>query len=386
MDMDSLKEAPKRNIRYSKLKQWVALLLEFLFVPATWVCRRSKNEECVRKILLIEPFMLGDAAFLSVMIAPLKSRFPEAEIHLLIQPKCAALYADDERVDKIHAYHMPWVARRGESGNRWLQFFQAVWRLRCEKIDMAIDVRGEVRSQIVMALAGIPRRVGFVNYLCSNMVIKGRLLTENAGLLPLQHRIHTCLDLCEYLGCEVDRQKWLPHAAQRKIPVPERILIHTGGGGKFKCWPSDRWAALLNLIHEYIDTEVVLVGMESEHAQNRKIAEMTHFDPEVKTTSLVELQKEIEESDLLICLDSAPLHLAVLRMKPVLALFGAGVIWLYRPISPGSRIVHHQDRFECAPCAGDVCGKDLEAACMLSITVDDVFTVLRTSLKVVERR
>jgi ADP-heptose:LPS heptosyltransferase len=319
--------------------------------------------------------MLGDASFLSVMLDPLKERYPHAEIHLLIQEKCAVLYRNDPRVAKIHACHLPWIDRRGEGASRWSQLLRTVFVLRKEKIDMAMDVRGEIRSQILMVLAGIPKRVGFINYLCSNMVIKGRLLTDNAGELPLQHRIHTCLDLCELVGCRVDRSGWLPSATGCSPLQLKRILVHTGAGGFLRVWPVERWAALLDRIRSSCDADIRLVGSQSEVSRNRAIAGRASFDLPVLTTSLAQLMEEIEAADLVICLDSAPLHLAVLKSKPVLALFGPGPTWLYQPISPGSRIVHHQERFECAPCTQDKCVQPVESACMLAIGVDEVHEV-----------
>jgi len=373
--MNEMIRPPKRNIPYSKMKQRLAVLLELAAFPLVLFCRRANPAGGIRKIVLVEPFMLGDASFLSVMLDPLKARFPAAEIHLFIQPKCAVLYQEDPRVAQIHAYHMPWIDQRGQAGNRWLQFFKAVVNLRREKIDLAIDVRGEVRSQILMVSAGIPRRAGFINYLCSDMEIKGRLLSDNAGMLPLQHRIHTCLDLCALVGCPVDHSEWLPHAAQKCIPSPERVLVHTGAGGFLRVWPVDRWAALLQKIQQRTGCSVILAGAPQDAARNKQISEESGFSPEVKTTSFPGLLTEIDAADLLICLDSAPLHLAVLRHKPVLALFGPGPTWLYEPVSVGSRVVHHQERFNCAPCPQQVCSQETEAACMLAIRVDDVFNV-----------
>ncbi len=374
-----MQEPPSRNIPYSAKKRRMALLSEWLAVPCTWICRRAGREPS--KILLVEPFMLGDASFLTVMLDPLKARFPHAELHLLIQPKCAPLYQADPRVAKIHAYHMPWIQQRGEGSRRWNHFLRAVMALRRERIDMAIDVRGEVRSQILAVLAGIPQRVGFVNYLCSNMVVRGRLLTHNAGMLPLQHRIHTCLDLCEQAGCTVDRSSWLPFAADRKIACPQRIMVHTGAGGGLRAWPTDRWGLLLAHLHDLCDARFILVGTQVEAAQNHTIARQAGFGVEVRITPGIEdLLREIEACDLLICLDSAPLHFAVLRRKPVLALFGPGPAQLYRPISPGSRIVHHQELYPCAPCAQQRCVQPVEAACMKAITVQEVVDAFRSMI------
>ena len=364
---------PKRNIPYSKAKRILAHLLEVAAVPFLLFCRKSDSN--VRKILLIEPFMLGDASFLSVMLDPLKARYPEAEIHLLIQSKCAALYENDPRAAKIHAFHMPWIDQRGQTANRWVQLVKAIIALRRERIDLALDVRGEVRSQILIVLAGIPRRAGFVNYLCSEMVIKGRLLTESAGKLPLQHRIHTCLDLCELVGCKTNRSVWLPIAAQKRIPTPKRILVHTGAGGFLRDWPEDRWVQLLRKIHRGCGAEIVFVGTSSEFPKNQRIVQRGGLGFKVQITSLDELMNEIDAADLMICLDSAPLHLAVLQKKPVLALFGPGPAWLYEPISPGSRLVHYQKNFTCAPCAQKVCVQPVQSACMLAISVANVFEI-----------
>lgn len=365
---------------YSPLRVFVARALELLFTPVAWLANRRRDGD-VRRILILEPFVLGDAALLAVLLAPLKRRFPGAEIHLLVQPLSAELFSRDSRVTRAHGFVFPWARRRRKADPRypWAAMFRFVRELRALRFDIGIDTRGEVRSQILMLLAGCRRRVGFTNYLCSNMTIRGRLLTDNIGDVPLQHRAQINLALCAALGCTVDRENFLP-ALEWPAPGPREgftVLVHTGAGWEFKLWPEAHWAELIRRMAGELPVRIRVAGAPDERPRLDAIrARVGDGCATFVITSLPELVAEINACDLMIALDSGPMNIATMLGRPVVALFGPGIVPMYAPASRGSCVVHRQAEYACAPCAQRHCIHP-DHNCVASITVDEVLARVR---------
>lgn len=377
-------------LRYPLHSRLAARLLEWLFWPRAALLPRPAADAPVRKMLIVEPFNLGDAASLSVLLDPLRARFPDAAIHLLVKRAGADLYRDDPRVQRVHEMEFPWARRQGKARlnlHDLRAFRELLRRLRAERFDLGIDTRGEVRNQAIMAWIGCGRRLGFTNYLGSNMHIRGLLLTDSAGCIPPAPRAHMNLALVGLLGCDTQLRLPALHAEAQPPPRPGRyrVLLHTGAGWRFKLWPEARWAELADAMLDAYDIDLRLVGDAGEEVALRAIAGASRHHPPITVTTLPGLLGELAAADLLVCLDSGPMHLAALLDRPTVALFGPGYLAVWQP--PGGRgaVVHRQREFACAPCLQKRCihpGHN----CMDALSVAEVLAAVRRQIPAALRR
>jgi ADP-heptose:LPS heptosyltransferase len=340
-------------VRYPAWKVAAARLAEIAVWPLAAMAPPPRGLDAVRRILIFEPFRLGDAALLHGMFGPLRDRFPRAEIHLLLDPCAAALYAGHADVACIHACPFPWVNSPGARAG-WGEAFRFLRGLRGLRFDLGIDPRGDVRSQAALALAGCAARAGFTNYLASNVRIRGTLLTRNAGDLPLMHRVALHDAVLALLGC---RPADAPVRIQRRAADGRvRVVISTGAGWTFRLWPEDRWAEVLRWLADRPGVEIRLIGTAEELPRLNRIRTAAGVDVAACVTDLPALLGELESADLVVCPDSAVMHLASEWFGlPVLALFGPGVVPLYRPRSSGSVVFDAQRDYPCAPCTQQRC-------------------------------
>lgn len=352
-------QAETAALRYPLRSRLAARALECLFLPRAALLRRAEPGAPIRRILIVEPFNLGDAATLAVMLDPLRERFPGAEIHLLVKRAGALLFRGDPRVQRIHEIEFPWARREGKLRLRprdVAAFRDLLARLRAERYDLGIDARGEVRNQALMVWIGCRRRLGFTNYLGSNMHIRGWLLTDSAGRIPAAPRALMNLALIGTLGC--DTRLRLPALAAQPLPRAGetfRVALHTGAGWRFKLWPEERWAALADALLDTYRIDLCLLGDAVEEERLRRIAALTRHRPPVRITDLDELLSELASTDLLVCLDSGPMHLAALLDRPTVALFGPGYLPVWQPAGSRATVIHRQDAFPCAPCLQKRC-------------------------------
>ena len=112
------------------------------------------------------------------MIAELRAAYPEATIDVLASPSNHEVFEADPHVNRVQVAERTWFERRPE---RW-GLVTAVWKLgrslREHRYDLGIDVRGDVLSVLVLALARVPRRVGW------SMGGGSFLLTDVAAWIP----------------------------------------------------------------------------------------------------------------------------------------------------------------------------------------------------------
>jgi ADP-heptose:LPS heptosyltransferase len=140
---------------------------------------------------------------------------------------------------------------------------------------------------------------------------------------------------------------------QKRKKIRPSLLLHTGGGWKYRWWPNDRWRALIQKLKAEGDWELgILVGPGDEE----QVAQITrNLQIAVETPKVKDLLKLVQEYDLFVGTDSGPLHLAVLSGIPAVDLMGPGDPVLWAP-PPGTGILL-QDvlDYDCHPCIQKKC-------------------------------
>jgi ADP-heptose:LPS heptosyltransferase len=368
---------PLQGLKYPRFAVILSRLLELLFTPLAFLTKKPTRNLQPRRILIVEPFNLGDLISLSVMLDPLRRRFATAEIHLLVKPAGKTLYKNDQRIAMIHSFEFPWTSREKKfllGRIQILALIKMIRKLRNLAFDIGIDTRGDIRSQILMVVLGCRIRAGFTNYLCSNLKIRGFLLSDNAGHLPPQQRCLINLAVLRVLGCENAEPRLRPISLRKSkdISKPLRVLCHPGAGWVYRLWKADRWATLIGKILESFDAEILVAGNKTDLALLEEIRSQVSGTVAFVSTSLEELQAFIQGADLMVCLDSGPMHIAAACDLPLVALFGPGFKEIWKPYSFSSCIIDHQDLYPCAPCLQKRCVLP-DANCMDAITPEEVF-------------
>ena len=188
--------------------------------------RPARPVTAPRRILVVQLDHMGDAVLTSPLLALLRTAYPEAQIDVLASPSNREVFEADPHVDRVRLATRTWFERRRGS---WA-LGTAVWALgrslRDGHYDLGIDVRGDILTVVVLALAGIPRRLGWA------MGGGGFLLTDVARWVPGRHEVDSRLALLERLGLPVEG--------------PARVVVHVTDqdrvavGGRLRgAWPDE---------------------------------------------------------------------------------------------------------------------------------------------------
>ncbi|MDR3636726.1 MAG: glycosyltransferase family 9 protein, partial [Isosphaeraceae bacterium] len=206
--------------RYSKWR-WRVLVRAFDTVGSAgmWAWRLARPPRTVaspRRILVVQLDHLGDAVLTSPLLERLRAAYPAAAIDVLASPGNREVFEADPNIRHVHVAARSWFDRR----RGHVALASAVWQLgvslRRERYDLGIDVRGDVLSVLVLALAGIPRRLGWA------MGGGGFLLTDVAPWVAGRHEVASRLALVERLGIHDDEP------ARVSVPVSDDDGIRVG--------------------------------------------------------------------------------------------------------------------------------------------------------------
>ena len=373
----------KRNVISSKLLEIVSFILYRIF---SLLKLKNKDRYEIDNILIIEPFQMGDVISLSVMIEPLKKKFPQSSVFILTQRKNKDVFEFDKSISVITS-EFPWSDyEKNWNLKRYIRLLKDIISYRKLKISIGIDPRGDVRSQAILLSLGCRQRIGYTNYVNSNVNIKGLLLTNKARRPSSEHRYDWNANLLFSLGIENVFPLNFPtikinssnndHEKNKKL-----VLIHPGAGWVYRQWPLNNWARLIKRIYEDLNIRVCVIGGENEKNILNKIKNLINNSKiEFKITDYKELINYIKAADLFLCLDSGPMNLAVCMHKSVIALFGPGDSTIWKPYTSKSYYIHKKESFPCNPCFQKFCYYP-EKNCMAAISVDEVMDIVNIALK-----
>ena len=364
----------------------MAFLLElagfFLLKPLN-LFRRSKSPS-VRKILLIEPFQMGDIIALSALFEPLKKRYPEAQVFVLGKKGPVAVARFLKEVDEVLEAPFPWSAKGSEKAS-WKEWFKAMWELRVHRFDLGIDVRGDVRSHLSLLLAGCGFLLSYRRYIYSDIYNHGLLCDVEVGE---EHGLHV-FDKNRYLltGLGFTKAELFPirfplfslKQATVSHPLEGRVLLHIGSSWKYKMWPHASWAELAIRLKKEFQLEPALVAGPGEDKEAQLILDRIpgQWKPEVLFPDLHQLLQLISGARLLIGGDSGPMCIANCLNISRVAIFGPGLPQVWEPYQQAHLALQDVKGYSCYPCIQKTCFHP-EQPCTSRITVSHVLQTITT--------
>ncbi len=338
----------------------------------------------VKKILIRAPNWIGDAVMAIPTLSAIRTGFKEATITLLAKAAVLSLFEHHPTIDTLLAYESP-----GDHSGP-IGILRLSRRLRKESFDLAILLPNSFESALIVALARIPKRVGYAT--------DGRrwLLTDHA-IKPNGHQQDVYLGLLRllrqpappsqpYLIATADERqaarKWL--APFGVLPSDSCIGVQAGAAyGSAKRWDARRFAETVDALVAEQPAHVLLLGSANECGVAEEVRRhMRH--PAIQLagkTTLRQMVALISQCRFFLSNDSGPMHIASALGVPLAAIFGPTSPMVTSPGKRQGRVVSHP--VECAPCTYRDC--PIDHRCMTSVSVARVLEVanreLQTDLK-----
>lgn len=370
--------------------------LSLFFLPYLFVRLFVKNSRSplpfgkIRKILIIRTDGLGDVSMSTHVFRCLREIFPRAHITLLAASWSRALIEVMPTFDSVIYFDAPWMIKAKRLKKNGL--LKTIRKLRKDKFDLAIDLRGDFRNNILMFLCKAKWRIGYDITGCHF------LLTSVVPVQENHHPVDMGFSLIKYLApqdakkyrislwvTQEDRERAAELLSQNGIKDFDNdrliVVIHPAARWYGRQWTTEGYAEIADrLIREY-QANVIFTGSYNETRLTDDITDLMIYKPiiAIGKTSLRQFLALLEKSDLFIGVDSGPMHMAAAMGTKVIALFGAARPQAVGPYGDGHIVVTRQDDFPCSPCAQTIC-KRPDNSCMQAIGVEEVWAAVESQM------
>lgn len=348
-----------------------------------------------RNLLVARLDGLGDVTVSVPTLRALRRARRNARIVLLVGPWSEGLARRIPYVDAVEV-HSPWsfrVLRYGDLRPRLRDAMAFYRRMRTERFDAALDLRGDLLSLLVLWWIGVPVLAGRVTrgggFVCTHPI--------RIDLRTVPHESDRALHAAAIFGADVsDREPELPvrdddrrsacrllaqHGLKEGHPY---ALLAPGALWPYRRWPSERFAEVADALCQRHGLIPVLIGDASERATTEAVKTRC-CAPVIDlcgATDLSALLGLIDQTAIYVGNESGPAQLAMASRRPCVVLFGPGIPKNFGPIRSGAVAIQescaHGPCFQKGPC------KNLPDWCMGRLRVERVLEVVE-SLVTAER-
>jgi ADP-heptose:LPS heptosyltransferase len=204
---------------------------------------------------------------------------------------------------------------------------------------VGIDTRGDIRSVLLLHLAGCRRVITISSYAGSNL----RMLAgaaERVEFSPDLRRWEMNLRCAAPLGLNVSSVAPPSFAHLHNPATPSlRVGLVPIAPWEGKWWQREKWSQLSAQLKARHVEAVGLCGPGQGELARRELGGETVV---IECGSVEEWARRLQEFAAVVTLDSGPMHLADALGVPVMALFGQGSLPLWAPSGPASAVITHQ--------------------------------------------
>ncbi len=375
-------------------------LLRLIDAPALLLprCRRVPvdappvDAAKVHRALILRLDRIGDLVLSLPALAELRAALPKAHLTLAVGEWCVPV-ARRAPVDEVLVWSAPWVGRTLEGKESLLSLARKARGVARNPPDLALDLQGDVRATLLMALTRARARAGYAN------TGGGWLLTH---ALPWDET----MSWSDQNRSAVRRTLGLPQAGpavratlardsdralgrrllEERLTAPGRPLvgIHPSGGRSIKQWDIARWRAVAERLAGPFGATIVVTGSAADRGLAARLLD-GFPGPAVDLTGRLDLDETlsvISVLDLFLSADTGPMHLACALDTPCVAVFGPSDPLRYFPALPAdgeARQVVVREELWCAPCnlirrPPPECSGPEPPECLRLVTVDAVST------------
>ena len=279
------------------------------------------------RLVALVPGGVEDQILFFPTLDDLKRYYPDAQINVVVEPRAKGAYRVCKSVQDV----IPFDFKDRNSAADWANL---VGIIRDREYDVAISLGQHWFLNMLLWLTGIPTRIGYKGageFFFTNSV---PLKTQQYAA-TMYHDLLQGLNInspCPELALNVPKSDidWA-ESEQKRLGIHESgyILIH-GGSSKLaqakgidKIYPVKSWTQVLqNFTQRQPDLPVVVI----QGAEDEQLMQLLQSFPNIKVSFPPDIGKMaamIASANLILCTDSALLHLAVAVQTYTIALFGS---------------------------------------------------------------
>jgi ADP-heptose:LPS heptosyltransferase len=384
---------------------WERLLIGALDLPGratlgVWRALRGSpavDLEAVREVLVLRLDRIGDVFMSLPALADLRAALPHARIRLAVG-QWSADAVGTAPVDETLVWNAPWVGRRDEGADTLGALYTKAVALRAAKIDLAIDLQGDVRASLLLWATRARHRVGYANTGGGYMLTHVVPLDETISWVE-QNRRAVALATGRRAGTTrpdvlTAKEREFASFLFENLSLGDRrpvVAIHPSGGRFVKQWDIARWSAVASRLQAEQGATLLVTGSPGDAPLAKALLKgvpKRGYDLTGKL-SLREMLSVLARVDLFLSPDTGPMHMACAVDAPAVAVFGPSDPVRYFSGTPPRQVVVRRELW-CAPCnlirkPPDECAGPEGPECLRLVTVEDVYEAAVAALALSHR-
>ena len=336
------------------------------------------------RILIIRLSAIGDCVMASPLAQTLRAHFPDAYIAWVVQDKSRAVVEGNPYIDETIAWH-------GGLSDVW----RVARIVRAKKFDIVLETQGLLKSTLLMALSGAPRRLVSPAFGKLARLFATQIVAHPPGWIYPPDRY---LYWAKALGAPI------PDEAKLTVPINDEdrdeadrfvrghdaegarlIGINPGCSALNRKWGVDNFARVAKEFEdEFPDALFVLLGGPQDVQDVAYIASALPTERTLEAAGKLSLGATaalIERCEVMLTGDTGPMHIAVAVGTPVVAVCGPISAARRLPLHyAGNRNIGVEANRECLPPNRPQCGKGRECACLARVEPEQVAAAARAIL------
>ena len=351
------------------------------------------------RALFVNAGGIGDQILLLPSVKIFKEKFPDYQIDLVCEPRSAIISELTSLYRKVKTFDFKEVNPN---------IFNLRETLRARYYKYLILTGSSYKANLIAALSNAEIKIGFYKGIFSKLFLTAPVklnTNQYAGnmfaelLIPVLPGIEKRIQISSMIpeikltpaSIEWAKETLNPRIKERYFA--KKIFIHPGVSklsikkNILKSWSAKNWALLIEKLLENHDNTVILLGGKDDAETIAEIQKKLSFFAKPKNffdfssfdLSIEKLAALISSSDLLVCVDSAPMHIAVALGKKLVAFFGPTDPKKLLPDDPRFLAVY-VDNLECRPCLFDTREESCSKPVCLEVTPELMLNAIKKQL------
>lgn len=309
----------------------------------------------MKNILIIKTSSLGDIIHTYPVLDFLRDKFPDATIDWVVEKPFADLVESHPKISNVITVSTKSWRRNIFKVSTYTEIREFRRQISNKNYDVVFDLQGNVKSGLILSQVRSKKKVGFArkfvpewpNMLFTNIRIdpsKGRNIREDylsivKGFFDVHEDGKNVRDgKYDNVVLKIsDIQKaGVQSILQGLTNLGPKVIVCPGSAWHNKQLPIETLIAFLSEVQPHLECEFLFLWGTSEE---REIADRLHQEfinasVVIDRISLPMVQNLMNEVDLVIAMDSLPLHLVGTTSTPSFSIFGPSLAQKYKPMGP----------------------------------------------------
>lgn len=305
----------------------------------------------ISNVLIVKTSALGDVIHAFPVVAYLKSRFPNVQIDWVVEEQCAELVRAHPEIRNTLVVKTRSWRKNLFSTQTWKEIGEFRKTVQKQHYDCVLDLQGNIKSGLMTWLSLSNNKIGFGSKTIPewpNLLFTNRRFDPPSGHNIREDYLYVAKSFFEdsqpfqasgvALNISQELQQKIDHILDNPVLKNKyQVMICPGSAWPNKQMTSEALLGLMQKLQPDLKCAFLLVwGSQEEKATVQKLHEQF---PEksviIDRMPLPALQNLMGRVNLVLAMDSLPLHLAGTTSTPTFGVFGSSSARKYQPVGKG---------------------------------------------------